>query len=151
MASDDDDYTTDVPVKFTGLIVGVCQELLVPGDKSVHTLPEFCCQHHQIAPTWQHNMPDNKVYGAYMGPTWGPHGADRAQVGPMLAPWTLLFGMMLRAHDDSCGLTHLCLSTWLTFQRHNPIEYLSISNEIEIYFGECSLSFLMVIGQNWLS
>ena len=25
-----------------------------------------------------------------MGPTWGPSGADRTQVGPMLAPWTLL-------------------------------------------------------------
>ena len=25
-----------------------------------------------------------------MGPTWGPSGADKAQVGPMLAPWTLL-------------------------------------------------------------
>ena len=26
----------------------------------------------------------------FMGPTWGPPGADRTQVGPMLAPWTLL-------------------------------------------------------------
>ena len=25
-----------------------------------------------------------------MGPTWGPSGADRTQVGPMLALWTLL-------------------------------------------------------------
>ena len=25
-----------------------------------------------------------------MGPKWGPSGADRTQVGPMLAPWTLL-------------------------------------------------------------
>ena len=25
-----------------------------------------------------------------MGPTWGPSGADRRRVGPMLAPWTLL-------------------------------------------------------------
>ena len=23
----------------------------------------------------------------FMGPTWGPSGADRTQVGPMLAPW----------------------------------------------------------------
>ena len=29
----------------------------------------------------------------FMGPTWGPPGADRTQVGPMLAPWTLLSGM----------------------------------------------------------
>ena len=33
----------------------------------------------------------------FMGPTWGPSGADRTQVGPMLAPWTLLSGrLMLR-------------------------------------------------------
>ena len=25
-----------------------------------------------------------------MGPTWGPSGGDRTQVGPLLAPWTLL-------------------------------------------------------------
>ena len=28
----------------------------------------------------------------FMGPTWGPSGADRTQVGPMLAPWNLLSG-----------------------------------------------------------
>ena len=30
----------------------------------------------------------------FMGPTWGTSGADRAQVGPMLAPWTLLSGYL---------------------------------------------------------
>ena len=29
----------------------------------------------------------------FMGPTWGPSGADRTQVGPMLASWTLLSGI----------------------------------------------------------
>ena len=28
-----------------------------------------------------------------MRPAWGPSGADRTQVGPMLVPWTLLSGM----------------------------------------------------------
>ena len=28
----------------------------------------------------------------FMGQTWGASGADRTQVGPMLAPWTLLSG-----------------------------------------------------------
>ena len=28
----------------------------------------------------------------FMGSTWGPSGADRTQVGPMLASWTLLSG-----------------------------------------------------------
>ena len=32
-----------------------------------------------------------------MGTTWGPPGANRTQVGPMLAPWTLLSGSL-------CGL-----------------------------------------------
>ena len=31
----------------------------------------------------------------FMGPTWGPPGDDRTQVGPMLAPWTLLSGRAL--------------------------------------------------------
>ena len=29
----------------------------------------------------------------FMGPTRGPSGADRTQVGPMLAPWILLSGV----------------------------------------------------------
>ena len=29
-----------------------------------------------------------------MGPTWGPSGADRTLVGPILAPWTLLSGLV---------------------------------------------------------
>ena len=28
----------------------------------------------------------------FMGPTWGPPGSCRPQMGPMLAPWTLLPG-----------------------------------------------------------
>ena len=33
-------------------------------------------------------IPDSKVHGTNMGPS----GADRTQVGPIFAPWTLLFG-----------------------------------------------------------
>ena len=29
----------------------------------------------------------------FMGPTWGPPGSCRTQMGPMLAPWTLLLEM----------------------------------------------------------
>ena len=39
------------------------------------------------------NSPRNTTLIArFMGPTWGPPGADRTQVGPMLAPWSLLSG-----------------------------------------------------------
>ena len=36
--------------------------------------------------------PEIPLIASFMGPTWGPSGADRTQVGPMLAPWTLLSG-----------------------------------------------------------
>ena len=36
-----------------------------------------------------YTLPDSKVHGANMGPIWG----HRTQVGPMLAPWTLLSGL----------------------------------------------------------
>ena len=36
----------------------------------------------------------NTLIARFMGPTWGPSGADRTQVGPMLAPRTLLSGWM---------------------------------------------------------
>ena len=29
----------------------------------------------------------------FMGQIWGPSGADRTHVGPMLAPWILLSGL----------------------------------------------------------
>ena len=35
------------------------------------------------------NVPDSKVHGAYMGPTWG----RQDPCGPMLTPWTLLSGV----------------------------------------------------------
>ena len=45
-----------------------------------------------------------------MGPTWGPSGADRTQVGPVLAPWTLLSGHIWKwlfkkiRHTDHCEI-----------------------------------------------
>ena len=35
---------------------------------------------------------DDSLIARFVRPTWGPSGADRTQVGPMLAPWTLLSG-----------------------------------------------------------
>ena len=39
-------------------------------------------------PEYSETSPDSKVHG----PTWGPSGTDRIQVGPMVTPWSLLFG-----------------------------------------------------------
>ena len=39
----------------------------------------------------------------FMGPTWGPPGADRTQVGPMLAPWISLSGKGFILHRNQCN------------------------------------------------
>ena len=41
-----------------------------------------------ISSAWSH-------IARFMGPTRGPSGSCRPQIGPMLAPWTLLSGMAL--------------------------------------------------------
>ena len=47
----------------------------------------------------------------FMGPAWGPSGADRTQVGPMLPPWTLLSGLLLQSDAVACLLTSAAF-TW---------------------------------------
>ena len=57
------------------------------------TRPRDCIS---LYSTWQCQTSTaecHKQVSRFMGPTWGPSGADRTQVGPMLAPWTLLSGM----------------------------------------------------------
>ena len=51
--------------------------------------------HHQVNATrFQWSWVNiRSVIARFMGPTWGPSGADRTQVGSMLAPWTLLSGV----------------------------------------------------------
>ena len=38
---------------------------------------------------------ENTQITKFMGPTWGPPGSCRSQMGPMLAPWTFLSGRLL--------------------------------------------------------
>ena len=39
-----------------------------------------------ISMPWSHHMCTSLI-ARFMGPKWGPSGADRTQVGPMLSPW----------------------------------------------------------------
>ena len=55
----------------------------------------------------------------FMGPTWGPSGADRTQVGPMLAPWYLLSGVLLLLW--SWGNQQLWY--WLYFRIRIPMSF----------------------------
>ena len=45
-----------------------------------------------IAASSKHSEVTLTLIARFMEPTWGLSGADRTQVGPMLAPWTLLSG-----------------------------------------------------------
>ena len=54
----------------------------------------LCCVSMYCWCRWIDSYPDSKVHGA----TWGPSGADRTQVGPMLAPWTLLSWYIVRKY-----------------------------------------------------
>ena len=42
----------------------------------------------------------------FMGPTWGPPGSCRPQIGPMLAPWTLLSGCGCISPDVNVICSH---------------------------------------------
>ena len=47
-----------------------------------------------VVTNWLEHQTMKSLIVRLMGPTWGPSGVDRTQVGPMLAPWTLLSGMI---------------------------------------------------------
>ena len=42
---------------------------------------------------WRHRSGSTSLIAKFMGPTWESPGADRTQVGPMWATWTLLSGI----------------------------------------------------------
>ena len=62
-----------------------------------------------------------------MGPTWGPYGADRTEMGPMLAPWTLLSGYFCdtRTHRSTP-------SQW------TPLKFPSVSATSHKWSGQTS-------------
>ena len=59
------------------------------------------------------HCPNISLIARFMGPTWGPSGADRTQVGPMLAPWTLLSGTAQRCeHIDDVIFSAIWISRY---------------------------------------
>ena len=55
------------------------------------------------------HYPDICVIARSMGPTWGPSGANRTQVDPMLVPGTLLSG--LSGNSSNFTVPILCSAT----------------------------------------
>ena len=82
-------YQTISPLMFTGIILwildpfGAETELFWDSyvDTTIADSGSLCLQ-------FKHEYPDSKVHGAKMGPIW----VLSPQMGPMLAPWTLLWG-----------------------------------------------------------
>ena len=56
----------------------------------------------------------------FMGPTWGPPGSCRPQMGPVFGPWTLLSGVFIPSRNMSCWPNDTGVSWW----RH-PMETFS--------------------------
>ena len=52
---------------------------------------------------------------SFMGPTWGPPGSCQPQMGPMLAPRTLLSGYLIDAHN--AVYASFCLNWLITLGR----------------------------------
>ena len=68
-----------------------------------------------------------------MGPTWGPSGTDRAQVGPMLAPWTLLSGIWTECVFLVVNCMDVNIAIERFYQSHyvcDPSQWYYMSDEV---------------------
>ena len=59
----------------------------------------------------------------FMGPTWGPSGSCQTQMGPMLAPWTLLSGLSLSSHETNAHLLIKHTGIWLWYNFNSQPSY----------------------------
>ena len=75
----------------------------------------------------------------FMGPTWGPSGADRTQVGPMLAPWTLLFGYLNWCWISVRWVVRNNLK-WVKFEKH----YKSFLRENVFGYVVCKMRAILL-------
>ena len=88
----------------------------------------------------------------FIGPTWGPQGSCRTQLGPTLAPWTLLLGLICNYREWRCEfriwskpqLQYWFLQTWnnwVTFFQN----VILLSNVISY---KCSIFYLKLVEWN---
>ena len=70
----------------------------------------------------------------FMGPTWGPPGSCRPQVGPMLAPWTLLSGLFSwwACYPQHVSTPHCILLT--VFHANSTLSTKGNPRSTEFYF-----------------
>ena len=84
------------------------------------TIELKCCRQN-------HSMENQSLIARFMGPTGGPPGSCRPQVGPMLAPWTLLSGIA-----SGCDLhCHWSYDLWIML-KHSTVMVLISSYFVEV-------------------
>ena len=77
------------------------------------------CTHLYIVPgAW---ISQTTLIARFVGPTWGPSVADRTQVGPMLAPWTLLSGKFSNIASDRLAANMMTSSNGNIFRVTGPL------------------------------
>ena len=74
-----------------------------------------------------------------MGPTWGPSGADMTQVGLMLAPSTLLSGILLSQVD------------YIIFILLLSAAGISLDKHCDLLLGKTGKKTLREFAQIWLT
>ena len=79
-----------------------------------------CCQVDPDRTTnigsWKHSQE-----AKFMGPTWGPPGSCRSQIGPMLAPWTFLSELLLYNMETFILLSQCICCNWTGGRRRQTI------------------------------
>ena len=58
----------------------------------------------------------------FLGPSWGPSGAERTQVGLMLAPWNLLSGTCIGGLVQGCDIASALVTAILQYYEKPSIE-----------------------------
>ena len=73
-----------------------------------------CVNVYSDCATWQTNKMRTTQLAKFTGPIWGPPGSCQPQIGPKLAPWTLLSG-------ETCNHLHTSLIPLLLRSRFGSL------------------------------
>ena len=77
----------------------------------------------------------------FMGPTWGLPGADRTQVGPMWATWTLLSGLYASINLIIIGSGY---ALWLLIAKTMPQLWPVNNGPLGAHFGRILIKFTII-------
>ena len=82
----------------------------------------------------------------FMGPTWGLPGADRTQVGPMWATWTLLSGLYASINFIIIGSGY---ALWLLIAKTMPQLWPVDNGPLGAHFGGILIKLQLFLFGRW--